>query len=157
MIITANYTSTCKCNFLTLCLPVYFRASWRSLPVSSVTKSLSSDTHWSPTWGHTPRRNHSSVLTVTTHRPSKVDQCQCPYWFIIKEGYKSIFFFIYIYIFSFKPTWMFTWGSTQERSSAVSTVLSTAWAQDTSRCCTNSITDIDNISSKVLYPEYNYY
>lgn len=62
-----------KSNIVTLYLPVYFRASWRSSPVSPVIKSLSSDTHWSHTSGHTPRRNRSSVRTVTTHQPSKVN------------------------------------------------------------------------------------
>lgn len=58
---------------LSLCLPVYSRASWRSLPASSATRSSNSDTPWLPTSGHTPRRNRSSVHTVNTRQPSKVN------------------------------------------------------------------------------------
>lgn len=73
-----NHTTNSQqvnCDIVTLFLPVYLRASWRSSPVSSVIRSLNSDTHWSPTSGHTPRRNRSSVHTVTTHLPSKVHPC----------------------------------------------------------------------------------
>lgn len=62
----------CQSNRVSSCPLAYAPTSWRSLPVSSVTRSLSSDTRWFPTSGLTLRRNLFIVHTVTTHRPSKV-------------------------------------------------------------------------------------
>lgn len=140
-------------------LSVSSTASWRSLPVSFVTRSLNLDTHWLPISGHTRRRNLSSVHTATMHQASKVNRdylvkllehkhlyepnmdrwikkkhdntrtCDNTKWTFRLE----LVNWYLLWFSASKQIWMFTWGSILERNSAASTVLSSASVQDISR------------------------